>query len=78
MLGILHCHTQLLRFYKDEGVFGTAYGSAGVGIIDYIDSTVGTVYEDTGLHTKGYVYNGGATVEMFKDALKDVLLIGNY
>jgi len=74
----LHTVDGLLRFYSDEGVFGTAYGSAGVGILDYIESTPGTVYENTGLHTKGYEYNGGATSEMFVAALKDVLLNGNY
>jgi len=74
----LHTVDGLLRFYSDEGVFGVNHGSAGVGIMDYIESTVGTVYENTGLHTKGYVYNGGATDQMFIDALKDVLLNGNY
>jgi len=61
-----------------EGVIGVDYGQAGVGLIDYIDGTIGTVYEFAGLSQKGYVLNGGAPLSMLVDDLKDVLLNGNY
>jgi hypothetical protein len=67
----------LLDMYSERGVFGVDHGSAGVGIIDYIDSTVGTVYENVGLDSKAYVLNYG-TITDFKNSLSDVLLNGNY
>jgi hypothetical protein len=67
----------LVDLYTDQAVFGTNQGTAGVGIIDYIDSTVGTVYENVGLSGKNYTLNVG-TMEDLKNGLKDVLLTGNY
>lgn len=67
----------LLDLYSERGVFGINYGSAGVGIIDYINSTTGTVYENVGLESKGYILNYG-TITDFKNSLLDVLVNGNY
>jgi hypothetical protein len=67
----------LMDLYAQQGIFGTAYGVAGVGIMDYIESTPGTVYENVGLDSKGYIFNTG-TLNDFKNDLKDILLNGNY
>jgi hypothetical protein len=67
----------LLDLYVDRAVIGTNYGSAGLGIIDYIDSTSGTVYEFAGLSSKGYTLKNG-TINDFINSLKDVLINGNY
>jgi hypothetical protein len=67
----------LMDLYAQQGIFGTSYGSAGVGIMDYIESTVGTVYENVGLDSKGYILNTG-TITDFKNDLSDILLNGNY
>lgn len=67
----------LMDLYAQQGIFGTSYGSAGIGIMDYIESTVGTVYENVGLDSKGYILNTG-TIADFKNDLTDILLNGNY
>lgn len=67
----------LLDLYSEMGIFGVNYGSAGLGIMDYIGGTLGTVYENVGLDSKGYILNYG-TIEDFKNSLSDVLLNGNY
>jgi hypothetical protein len=68
----------LLELYKSEGVIGSEYGFVGVGVMDYIESTTGTVYENVGLASKGYTINGGAPIQMLIDGVKDIFVNGNY
>lgn len=70
----------LMDLYSEDGIVGVNYGVVGEGIIDYIESTVGTSYENTGLAVKGYTIKGAPvnTLQDLIDGLKDVLINGNY
>jgi len=52
----------LFKDYKEDALLGTTHSSLGlVGIIDYLNSTVGTIYEGVGLMSKGYTMQNGDT-----------------
>lgn len=67
----------LVELYEDRAIKGVNYDSESVGFFDFIESTVGTIYENSGLSSKGYVVNIGTTQD-FIDAMMDVLVKGNY
>lgn len=63
--------------YKFEGIKGTAYGKAGEGIMDFIESTPGTSFENIGLKDQGYVLKQGTITDLITE-LKSLLVDGNY
>lgn len=64
--------------FRDQAIKGTNDGSE-VGLFDYIESTVGTVYEFAGLASKGYtMQNGDLDESNFVNAIMDVLRHGKY
>lgn len=67
----------LVELYEDRAIKGVNYDSESVGFFDFIESTVGTVYETSGLSSKGYTLNTG-TIQDCIDAMMDVLVKGNY
>ncbi|MHA1286651.1 MAG: hypothetical protein ACTSPB_04520 [Candidatus Thorarchaeota archaeon] len=61
--------------FRDEAIFGTEHGSVGIGIIDFIKSTPGTIFETAGLESKGYIMqNGDSDMTNFKSELLCVFL----
>lgn len=68
----------LYMAFRDQAIKGINYGTE-TGIIDYIESTSGTVYEFAGLDSKGYeMQNGDEDMTEFKKSLIDVLIHGKY
>jgi hypothetical protein len=64
--------------YEKQAIKGTNDGSE-TGLFDYIESTVGTVYEFAGLESKGYtMQNGDLDETNFIIAIMDVLRNGKY
>ena len=64
--------------YEKQAIKGTNDGSE-TGLFDYIESTVGTVYEFAGLESKGYtMQNGDLDETNFIAAIMDVLRNGKY
>lgn len=68
---------KLFDLYKTQGIRGINDGNAGEGLFDFLESTVGTPFETTGLLQQGYVLRIG-TYTSFIDELMDVLRNGNY
>ncbi len=64
--------------FRDQAIKGTLDGS-GTGLFNYIESTVGTVYEFAGLASKGYtMQNGDLDMANFVAALMRILREGRY
>lgn len=64
--------------FRDQAIRGTNDGSE-TGLFDYVESTVGTVYEFAGLESKGYtMQNGDPDETNFITAIMDVLRNGKY
>ena len=64
--------------FRDQAIKGTQDGSEE-GLFDYIESTVGTVYEFAGLASKGYVMQNGDSDEInFTASIMDVIRHGKY
>jgi hypothetical protein len=68
---------KLFDLYKSQAIRGTLDGNAGEGLFNFLESTVSTSYETTGLEQQGYVLNTG-TYSEFITELMDVLRNGNY
>lgn len=68
----------LLVYYEDAGILGFAGGDKSLGILDYLYSTAGTRYEGAGLVESfaGIVPDGYANIAAFRDALADIVLLG--
>ena len=69
-------HT-LFDLYKSQAIRGTDDGSAGEGLFNFLESTVGSSYETTGLEQQGYTLNTGDYTS-FVSELMNVLRNGNY
>jgi hypothetical protein len=69
--------TMLYHKYLLFGREGTVEGDPE-GLFDYIDSRVGTSYENTGLKNKSISPSGFATVSDFADYLLDIIKYGKY
>ncbi len=64
--------------FEKQAIKGSLDGSE-VAVFDYIESTPGTVYEFTGLESKGYtMQNGDADMVNFIVDIMDILRKGNY
>ena len=64
--------------FEKQAIKGSLDGSE-VAVFDYIESTTGTVYEFTGLESKGYtMQNGDADMSNFIVDIMDILRKGNY
>ncbi len=64
--------------FEKQAIKGSLDGSE-VALFDYIESTTGTVYEFTGLESKGYtMQNGDADMSNFIVDTMDILRKGNY
>ncbi len=64
--------------FEKQAIKGSLDGSE-VAVFDYIESTTGTVYEFTGLESKGYtMQNGDADMVNFIVDIMDILRKGNY
>jgi hypothetical protein len=68
---------KLFDLYKTQGVRGTKDGESGEGLFDFLESTVGTSFETTGLRQQGYALKSG-DYNIFINELMDVLRHGNY
>ena len=68
---------KLFDLYKTQGIRGISDGSAGEGLFDFLESSIGTSYETTGLAQQGYVLNTGDNATFISE-LMDVLRNGNY
>lgn len=67
------------HLYTTQGIRGINDGEAGEGLFDFIESTVGSSYETTGLNQQGYIMaNGDSDATNFIIELMDVLRKGNY
>ena len=66
----------MIDAYVNFGVEGSLEGD-DVGLFDYLESRVGTPFENTGLLSKGYNVEG-MTINEFSERLMDVLKNGNY
>lgn len=67
------------HLYTTQGIRGINDGEAGEGLFDFIESTVGTSYETTGLMQQGYIMaNGDSDATNFIIELMEVLRKGNY
>jgi hypothetical protein len=64
--------------FEKQAIKGSLDGSE-VAVFDYIESTTGTVYEFTGLESKGYTMQNGDTdmANLIADIM-DILRKGNY
>jgi hypothetical protein len=69
--------SSLFLDYKNEGIRGIAYGDEGEGLLDYIESTVGTSFENNGLEEEAYTLKTGSYND-FIVGLQDVLIKGKY
>lgn len=74
LINITH---KLFDLYKTQGIRGVNDGSVGAGLFDFLESTVDTMYETSGLQQQGYVLNTG-DYTTFISELMDVLKYGNY
>jgi hypothetical protein len=64
--------------FEKQAIKGSLDGSE-VAVFDYIESTPGTVYEFTGLESKGYtMQNGDVDMSNFIVNIMDILRKGNY
>ena len=64
--------------FEKQAIKGSLDGSE-VAVFDYIESTTGTVYEFTGLESKGYtMQNGDLDMVNFIVDIMDILRKGNY
>jgi len=64
--------------FEKQAIKGSLDGSE-VAVFDYIESTPGTVYEFTGLESKGYtMQNGDTDMTNFIVDIMDILRKGNY
>lgn len=68
---------KLFDLYKTQAIRGTEDGNAGEGLFNFLESTVGSSYENAGLEQQGYVLKTG-TYSEFITELMDVLRHGNY
>lgn len=68
---------KLFDLYKTQAIRGTEDGNAGEGLFNFLESTVGSSYENAGLEQQGYTLNTG-TYSEFITELMDVLRHGNY
>jgi hypothetical protein len=68
---------KLFDLYKTQGIRGINDGNAGEGLFDFLESSVGTSYETSGLEQQGYTLNTG-DYNSFITELMDVLRNGNY
>lgn len=68
---------KLFDLYKTQGIRGVNDGNAGEGLFDFLESTIGTSYETSGLEQQGYTLNTG-DYNSFITELMDVLRNGNY
>lgn len=68
--------TNMTKDYIDFGVEGTLEGDAE-GLFDYLESRVGTSFENTGFLSKTYTVEG-MTVAQLSARLIDILKNGNY
>ncbi len=68
---------KLFDLYKTQGIKGVNDGNAGEGIFDFLESSVGTSFETSGLEQQGYTLNTG-DYNSFISELMDVLRNGNY
>lgn len=68
---------KLFDLYKTQGIRGVNDGNAGEGLFDFLESSVGTSYETSGLTQQGYTLNTG-DFTTFITELMDVLRNGNY
>lgn len=68
---------KLFDLYKTQAIRGVNDGNAGEGLFDFLESTIGTSYETTGLTQQGYTLNTGDNTT-FINELMDVLRKGNY
>jgi hypothetical protein len=67
----------LFSKYKDQGIKGTMHGDYEAGLFDFMESTVGTVYETAGLASQNYTMLVG-TLQDFIDEMLNILRKGNY
>jgi hypothetical protein len=66
---------ELLQDYKERGLIGTDFSDVSeAGLTDYLTSKVGTIYENTGLSSKGYLINAPYTLQEFIDDLLDLFV----
>ena len=68
---------KLFDLYKSQAIRGTEDGNAGEGLFNFLESTVGSSYETTGLEQQGYILNIGDYASFISE-LMDVLRNGNY
>jgi hypothetical protein len=68
---------KLFDLYKSQAIRGTLDGNAGEGLFNFLESTVGTSFETTGLTQQGYILKTG-TYASFITELMDILRHGNY
>ena len=65
--------------YEKQAIKGTSDYSFVDALFNYIESTVGSIYENSGLESKGYtMQNGDADMNNFISDLMDVLRHGIY
>lgn len=67
---------QLLNIYVEFGIEGTETGDPE-GILDYVDGTAGTVFENGGFPQKSYTIEGMTSAE-FGEKIKTILKDGPY
>ena len=68
---------KLFDLFKTQAIRGVNDGNAGEGLFDFLESSVGTTYETSGLKQQGYTLNTG-DFSTFITELMDVLRNGNY
>lgn len=68
---------KLFDLYKTQAIRGTEDGNAGEGLFNFLESTVGTSYENSGLEEQGYTLNSGTYTEFITE-LMGVLREGKY
>lgn len=68
---------KLFDLFKSQGIRGTLDGNVGEGLFNFLESTVGTSFETTGLTQQGYTLKTG-TYSSFINELMDILRNGNY
>ena len=68
---------KLFDLFKSQAIRGTDDGNAGEGLFNFLESTVGTSYENAGLEEQGYTLKTG-TYSEFITELMDVLRHGIY
>lgn len=68
---------KLFDLYKSQAIRGTEDGNAGEGLFNFLESTVGSSYENSGLEEQGYTLNSGTYTEFITE-LMSVLREGKY